>query len=226
MREVWISKNVREHYERLHSEERFNTEEKFYSYILDLIRAEPYKRILDVGCGKSTLLLQAQERRLNGWGIDISFNALKDMAERGDGLKLIQSYAEFLPFKDNSFDYLVCLGSLEHFIKLEESLKEMARVIKPDGYACFVVPNSLWIGRAIYELRYRFIKNSCQPIERLASRREWEEIIERNGFKIIDIYKHNLVWTPKGPIRIFYKLLIRPFISLDFSYHFIFLCKR
>jgi len=41
----------------------------------------------------------------------------------------IKAKAENLPFKDNSFDWVICITSVHHF-KLEKALKEIKRVSK------------------------------------------------------------------------------------------------
>ena len=47
-----------------------------------------------------------------------------------------------LPYKDNSFDLLICSEVLEHLEHPEEALKELHRVTKK--YVIFSVPNEPW----------------------------------------------------------------------------------
>jgi len=53
--------------------------------------------------------------------------------------------ARKLPFKTDSFDWLICLEVLEH-IEGDEAIKECFRVLKPGGKALFSVPNGKGIG--------------------------------------------------------------------------------
>ncbi|MDP6641934.1 MAG: class I SAM-dependent methyltransferase [Candidatus Nanoarchaeia archaeon] len=71
---------------------------------------------LDIGCGTGL-----SKKFFNVIGIDISFNLLK----KGD----ICAKAEFLPFKDKSFDNIICITSIHHF-DLDKSIKEIKRVCK------------------------------------------------------------------------------------------------
>ena len=51
-----------------------------------------------------------------------------------------------LPYPDNFFDKLVCLGVIEHMDNQEEPLKELLRVLKPNGVAIIMTPNLLSFG--------------------------------------------------------------------------------
>jgi SAM-dependent methyltransferase len=57
-----------------------------------------------------------------------------------------------LPVRDASIDLLICHHALEHLAPLDESLAEMARVLKP-GARCYVsVPNGYGLCDAVYRL--------------------------------------------------------------------------
>jgi ubiquinone/menaquinone biosynthesis C-methylase UbiE len=71
---------------------------------------------LDIGCGTGL-----SKKFFNVVGMDISFNLLK----KGD----ICAKAEFLPFKDKSFDNVICITSMHHF-DLDKSIKEIKRVCR------------------------------------------------------------------------------------------------
>lgn len=61
--------------------------------------------------------------------------------------------AQALPFQDRVFDLIVCHHALEHVSGLSEALKEISRVIKPDGRLFVTVPN----GHALCDAIYRFL---------------------------------------------------------------------
>ncbi len=65
-----------------------------------------------------------------------------------------------LPFDDESFDLVTCLGSLEHFPDPAASAKEMKRVLKPGGEALIFVPNLFFLGHIWFGLRH-----GTQPTE-------------------------------------------------------------
>ena len=57
-----------------------------------------------------------------------------------------------LPVADGSIDLLICHHALEHLAPLEETLAEMARVLKPGGRCYISVPNGYSLCDAIYRL--------------------------------------------------------------------------
>jgi predicted SAM-dependent methyltransferase len=57
-----------------------------------------------------------------------------------------------LPVRDGSIDLLICHHALEHLAPLEETLAEMARVLRPGGRCYISVPNGYSLCDAIYRL--------------------------------------------------------------------------
>ncbi|HMA49101.1 MAG TPA: class I SAM-dependent methyltransferase [Magnetospirillaceae bacterium] len=60
---------------------------------------------------------------------------------RRDRLEVLRMPGNQLEFPDDSFDFLFCLSSIEHFGSREiirQSLDEMKRVLKPGGIACVI----------------------------------------------------------------------------------------
>lgn len=209
--------------------------------ILDLVGARageiaPGARVLDVGCGTGALLHAAATRGLDVVGVDISPVALEQARARyGFGENLLLSSGEELPCADASFDYVVNLGSLEHFLDPAMAVQEMARALKPGGKAALLVPNSHHL-RAIYNVwKYGDIISDLQEYERFATRGEWERLFTANGLRVEEVHMYDtgmariyrpgreLFWT-------FYNALFRLFgnrwIPFNFTYTFIFICRR
>jgi len=67
----------------------------------------------------------------------------------------VRADAARLPFRGASFDAIVANHSLEHFARLEDSLREIGRVVKPGGSLYVAVPDAgtftdrvyRWLGR-------------------------------------------------------------------------------
>ncbi|MFA0743163.1 MAG: hypothetical protein DFNUSKGM_003296 [Candidatus Fervidibacter sacchari] len=100
--------------------------------------------ILDLGCGTggSFSLLRNFGTVV---GLDVSPLALKFAKEKG--MKhLVLGSAENLPFADNCFDIVAVLDVLEHLDDDCQALREIWRVLKPNGVIVFTVPAfmSLW----------------------------------------------------------------------------------
>jgi ubiquinone/menaquinone biosynthesis C-methylase UbiE len=156
-------------------------------------------RLLDVACGGGNLLLES-ESVVSSFGIDISRNAVKE-AKRKITSPVAVASAEHLPFKDGVFDYMACLGSLEHFIDMDKALKEMQRVLKGNGKVNIHVPNLFYAVIIAKAMLYGISPTHDQINERFASYSEWKELIERY-FRVVKCHKYNtrfyLKWLPRN----------------------------
>lgn len=84
--------------------------------------------MLDIGCGEGYYLSCVQDAlpQLEGWGVDISKDAVRYAAVRNKRARFLTATASHLPFADESFDLLSSMFALT----LPE---EFARVLKPQG---------------------------------------------------------------------------------------------
>lgn len=138
-------------------------------------------RVLDVACGTGEWLRAAHDLGAQVSGIDLSQKAIEFCrANNPDGRFLCQG-AEKLPFEDNSFDWLTCFGSLEHFPDKPASMREMARVVKPGGQVLISVPNSDFLG---YKTGFYGGTNQAVVIETPLTIREWEALAQGAGLQL------------------------------------------
>lgn len=96
-------------------------------------------KVLDVGCGAGFLSNLLASENLQVTGLDISVESLS-VAKKYDTTKKVQyveGNAYMLPFADNSFDVITCMDFLEHIEDPERAIKEMSRVLKPNGQFFF-----------------------------------------------------------------------------------------
>jgi 2-polyprenyl-3-methyl-5-hydroxy-6-metoxy-1,4-benzoquinol methylase len=92
--------------------------------------------LLDIGAGTGDFLLTAKQ---NGWsaiGVEPSEKA-KGIAI-GKGIKFSDSTQEL---ESNSFDVITMWHVLEHVPNLEIQIKELKRLVKPNGTIIIAVPN-------------------------------------------------------------------------------------
>ena len=92
--------------------------------------------ILEVGCGDgriSSLLAKYRDDPLVG--VDISREMLRKYVEREgiSGLQLIHCDAENLPFKDDSFNGMICIQTLVHLPNAEVVIDESSRILRDGG---------------------------------------------------------------------------------------------
>lgn len=100
------------------------------------------KKMLDVGCGEGQYLAYFLSKGSYVSGVDYSSKMLKlakkYLQEKGfDRFSLIKADANKLPFGKNHFDIVLAIGLLEYLVIPEKAVSEIARVLKPNGYAIF-----------------------------------------------------------------------------------------
>jgi len=118
-------------------------------YVLDNIKSFSNKgsihKLLDLGCGSNgRFLIPAALNNIKSFGIDHSKPALDKINTRIHNTKtqnmvfLCQADAEkTLPFKNASFDAVLCQGLICHVKNQRELLNEVFRILKPDGVIFF-----------------------------------------------------------------------------------------
>lgn len=198
-----------------------------YSHILNLMRVEERKTILDIGCGKGQLLVEAGKRGLICHGIDISESALKEAKSKSKAHYICADIELGIFYPDEYFDYVTCLGVWEHFENQENVLKEMVRVLKKTGKMCIFVPNGNYI---LHKFGY---ETDSQPVINRYSLDGYIERFEKGGLSIDKILKDNSHLSnldeSTGYMKHFIKLLIHPFLiflPVKLSYHFMFICHK
>jgi ubiquinone/menaquinone biosynthesis C-methylase UbiE len=98
-------------------------------------------RVLDVGCATGELTEEMIRRGYDVMGIDIS-EAMIDYAGAHHGRDRFRvGDIEQLPFPDNSFDAVMCLGVVAYLETDVRALGEIRRVLKPGGRAMIATPN-------------------------------------------------------------------------------------
>jgi ubiquinone/menaquinone biosynthesis C-methylase UbiE len=113
-------------------------------------------RLLEVGCGAGNLLLQATVSGSYPVALDLSMQALtfvrsrledaSSSTEAPSGFSCTQAIGESLPLKDNTFDCVLMSEVIEHLEAPQISIREAARVLRPDGRLLVTTPNyrSFW----------------------------------------------------------------------------------
>lgn len=149
-------------------------------------------RLLDVACGMGYLIDMAEKRGATAYGLDISRVALVKARGANPSCRVNLGNGEQLPYPDEAFDYVTCLGSLEHFVHPDIAVREITRVLKPSGKAAIMLPNSHHI-LAIYNVyRTGGILPELQDYERFATRLEWQALLEGNGLHVLEVHKFNV----------------------------------
>ncbi|HSD57546.1 MAG TPA: methyltransferase domain-containing protein [Methanotrichaceae archaeon] len=145
--------------------------------------------VLDAGCGNGNLLMRAlPSLEADYVGTDFSRNMLSRAATRAkdkdekDAL-FLQSSVDRLPFKDQSFDRVICSGVLTCLPTVGDAtaaLMEFQRVLKPGGVLVVDFFNRMSHFTIIRRHLFREAINPPEYVSPLAFRAE----LERAGFEI------------------------------------------
>ncbi len=105
--------------------------------------SNPTFEVLDVGCGTGANLEMLSEFG-DPAGVDVSAEAVSYCHERGFP-HVNHGAAEALPFDEESFDLVTALDVVEHLDDDVAVLKEMKRVLRPDGKILLFVPAFMFL---------------------------------------------------------------------------------
>ncbi|MFZ4661592.1 MAG: class I SAM-dependent methyltransferase [Caldilineaceae bacterium] len=210
--------------------------DSFYLWLIELMAPQPGEFLLDVACGQGRLIQLAAAQGLNVAGIDFSAVGMQTNAQRAPKAKWLLGDGEALPLADASVDCLLNIGSLEHYQQPWQGVREMARILKPGGRAGILVPNAYgFLGNIQHVWSTGEIFDDGQPLQRYATRRTWETLLERGGLQVERLVPYSEVnwprtpqdwlWLARRPQKIMRAALAR-FIPPNFANQLVFLCRR
>lgn len=108
--------------------------------ILRCIQVESGMRILDLGTGSGYLAFPFAEKykQVDVVGLDIVEKTLEENQRKAElagirNLHFVNYEGMDFPFDDNSFDIIITRYALHHFPSIEDTFREISRVLKKDG---------------------------------------------------------------------------------------------
>lgn len=87
--------------------------------------------LLNAGCGS---------RAINAYLLANTVTTITDYDIASPNPDVIVGPLESMPFEDETFDSVLCNAVLEHVFNAEDSMRELARVVKPNGHVVVAVP--------------------------------------------------------------------------------------
>jgi len=112
-----------------------------YENVAKVMELRPEDDLLEVACGNGYFLKKYASHVHSVAGLDLSKLCIKlatkknkERVVRGSA-KFVQGEAAQLPWEDNKFSAVTVMGGFSAFPKPSESLKELYRVLRPEGRA-------------------------------------------------------------------------------------------
>ena len=103
-------------------------------------------KILDIGCGKGRYLKNLIDDLPDSqcYGVDISKNVIAEKTNQN--IVWEEGSLTHIPFRDNNFAMAYTCEALEHAVDIKSAIREMARVVRPDGRIVIVDKNIAALG--------------------------------------------------------------------------------
>ena len=179
---------------------------QFIRYFADLVLSHAPNSVFEVGCGEGRVLAALSAPTKSG--ADLSWRAC-EKAEKSSNAKCFVATCERLPLPDASYDAVLSIGVMEHFIDDLEATREIARIIKDQGRYVFLIHTRLTTAQKLLQKfreylfpRPRLIalskwifkkltRPSAQPIQRGYTIATATACVESAGLRIERIIRQN-----------------------------------
>jgi SAM-dependent methyltransferase len=222
-------------YNEIYRAEGLLQRDSFYLWLIGLLKPQPGNLLLDISCGQGRLVRFAHEQGLRAIGMDFAEDAVR-IGLRSESPESGWAVAdgEQLPVAAGSVDYVTHIGSLEHYQHPQKGLAEIRRVLKPDGAACILLPNSFGLfGNIKHVMATGEIFDDGQPLQRYNTREGWGRMIQSAGLTAFDLLKYerewprtarDLFWYLRSPKK-FARLFAAWFVPINLANCLVYLCR-
>ena len=124
--------------------------ERTREHVFSLLPDVPMRCVLDAGAGTGVCTLALAERVQTAIGIDLSGGSLRTAgqlaAQTGRANAVFaQGDLQHLPFDDKTFDLVYSWGVVDHTVVPQQTMAELARVLRPKGYLIVAVYLKTWL---------------------------------------------------------------------------------
>ncbi|MFC1756654.1 methyltransferase domain-containing protein [Patescibacteria group bacterium] len=100
-----------------------------------------------------------------------------------------------LPFGDNQFETILSFESIEHLPNPKKFVKELHRILQPNGHLVLTMPNILW--EPIHWIAAIFNIHHSEGPHRFIRHRKVKKWLKENNFKILK--QKTFILIPCGP---------------------------
>ena len=147
----------------------FGIDIKWRKKVVKIVKETNPESILDIATGTGDLAINLAETNATKIvGLDISSGMLEVGKEKikkkalETKIDMILADSENMPFENNSFDAITVAFGVRNFETLENGLKEIYRVLKPNG--TFVILETSIPTKTPYKQGYKFYSKNILPV--------------------------------------------------------------
>jgi ubiquinone/menaquinone biosynthesis C-methylase UbiE len=159
----------------------------------------PVSTILDAGTGSGDFIevLKDVFPLAQITGIDPNTESLMEAARKFPDFLLAEMSAEKLEFDDNTFDLVSISMALHHLPNVQTALKELQRVVKPNGW---IIVNELFsdnlnpaqeVHKMYHHIRSKIDRLTGESHNETFKRAEILEMIKQSGIRVMFDFNHD-----------------------------------
>jgi len=154
----------------LHGARLFASSQKPFDQIMPLEELKG-KRVLEIGCGMGFHCETMVRAGADVTAVDVSPKSIeatsRRLALKGLNARVIEADAENLAFDDHEFDFVWSWGVIHHSARTARIVREIARVVRPEGQARVMVYNRLGMAARLvfwksHIANFRFLTRSYE----------------------------------------------------------------
>ncbi len=126
-------------------------------------------RVLDLGCGSGRWSRYIADRAGTVDAVDPGNSVFAAAAMLVDkkNVRITQASSDSIPFANNTFEFVMCLGVLHHIPDTQKALNDLIQKLKPGGYALLYFYYNLENRSVAYKLMFRISNMFRKPISRM-----------------------------------------------------------
>ncbi len=160
---------ISKEYDGLNRVISFGIDVKWRKKVVNIVSKQQPKTILDIATGTGDLAINLVDTNAQKIiGLDISSGMLNigrkkiEKQQLDSIIEMIVGDSENLPFEDNTFDAITVAFGIRNFENLELGLKEILRVLKPEG--TFVILETSMPTKTPFKQGYKLYTKTILPL--------------------------------------------------------------
>lgn len=189
-----------------------------FSHEFPVNNCKPGGKVLELGAGLGDQVPYENMKITEYYALELRPNIARILKKRFPQVKVkIGDCQKPLDYPNNFFDRIQAIHVLEHLPNLPFTLKEVKRVLKPDGEFCVIIPceggfihaiGRYFSGKRVFEKRYRVPYDWCIKSEHVNTALE---IMEELG-KEFEVIKRSFypLFVPSLNLNLFAGFVLKP----------------